>query len=177
VVAIFRRSTACRRTRRGGALRKFVLLLLEGEDVVDPFQDEEALEKAQAQGAVVERVPVDIIEDGDVWPIMVLAQTGTVQRKKTVASELGGNVVSDGNGANLKAAFASGEEGDGREPVLGGLKNGGCNPIALNVQLDWPGELVFADIVVLMTVNVMKDAETGKQARRDRIWSSRSTSE
>jgi hypothetical protein len=142
------------------------LLVLEGEDVVDPFQNEEALEKAQAEGAVVERVPVDRIEDGDVWPIVVLAQIGTVRRKATIAAELGGNMVSDRNGPNLKAAFASGEEGDSREPVRGGCQNGGCNPITFNVQLDRPGEVFFGDIVVLMTVNVMKDdrdGEAGKQ--------------
>jgi hypothetical protein len=44
------------------------------------------------------------------------------------------------------------------------LKNGGCNLIALNGQLDRPGELVFWDIVVLMTMDVMKgdrDREAG----------------
>jgi hypothetical protein len=54
-----------------------MMLLLEGEEIIYPFEDQQPFEKLQGPGASVEVGPVDEVKD--LWlPLMVAAQVSPV---------------------------------------------------------------------------------------------------
>jgi hypothetical protein len=69
--------TAGRRALRRRALLVPMLLLLEGEEIVNPFEDKQPFEEGQGPGASVEVGPVDEVKDLGL-PLMVTAQVSPV---------------------------------------------------------------------------------------------------
>jgi hypothetical protein len=73
MVTVFGRGATLRWTDGGRALQKLVLLLLEGKNIVYPFYHKKMFEEAQAEGAVVEGVPIKSVENSNIQPQMVFA--------------------------------------------------------------------------------------------------------
>jgi hypothetical protein len=73
IAGAFRGGTACRRTNGSGTLGEVILLLLEREKDIDPFQDEQMLKNTQGQGAVMKWIPVDGVKHRDFGPVVMPA--------------------------------------------------------------------------------------------------------
>jgi hypothetical protein len=86
----------------------------------------------------VKWLPVNGIKDGNGGPFVVSVKINLVFRETTEAAELGGNVVSNGDCPNLKAAEAGRKKGNGGKRMCSRVKEPSGDEIAVCVELGFP---------------------------------------
>jgi hypothetical protein len=155
VVTIFRRLATGRGTSWGRTLGELVLLLLKGEQIIDPFNDKKTLEEAEIQSTTVERLPGDRIED-IYRPSVVATKVWAIGGETAEASELGGEMMSNSSGADVESASTGRQEGDSGKWVDSCSKEAGSNLIALDIQTDFPGKVLLRSLVILVAGDMMK---------------------
>ena len=97
-----------------GAIFEEELLGLEGEEVIDPFDNEKALVEGSLEEGDMEMGPSDEVEDGRL-PVVVFAEVLSVVVEVAKVAKLGGEVVGDRVFSNGETHFAGGKEGNGGE--------------------------------------------------------------
>ena len=98
------RGTVC-----SGTSFEEMLLGLEGEEVIDPFDNEKALVEGSLEEGDMEIGPRDEVEDGR-RPVMVFAEVLSVVVEVAKVAKLGGEVVGDRVFPNGETHFAGGKE-------------------------------------------------------------------
>jgi hypothetical protein len=114
----------------------------------------------------VKGLPVDRIEDRDVRPVMMSAKVNLVGRKTAQATDLSWDMMSDGDGTDLKAANTSRKEGDRGKWYSARSKKVSGDSVAAYIQLDRPREINKRNVLVLVAEDMMECNRSGEASQR-----------
>jgi hypothetical protein len=113
----------------------------------------------------VKWLPIDGVKNRDIWPVMVPLEILLVLGKATKTADLSGEVMSDGNSANLEAARARREEGDGGKMVRCRSKEVGSYRVTAYIELDGPREVLEGDSFILVTKDMVERNRSRKGSK------------
>jgi hypothetical protein len=150
----FVRTAAGRRTRRGRPLAEFVLLVLEGQQVVDPFYQKQTLQEWNGKTARMEQLPGDKVIHWS-WPAMVTTEVLAVSTEPREGPELRGDVVGNSSGMDGEDGLAGGgEDGGGVQDCDGRVEMLGGDIVAFLVQPSRPTQRLDGVLFVLVAFHV-----------------------
>jgi hypothetical protein len=150
---IFVRTGAGKRSRRGRALSEFVLLVLEGQQVVDPFYQKQTLQEWNGKSASMEQLPGDKVICGS-RPAVVTTEILAVSGKACEGPELRGDAVCNSSGMDGEDGSTGGEDGGGVQDCDGGVEMLSGDVVAFLVQPSRPTQRPVGVFFSLMAFHV-----------------------
>jgi hypothetical protein len=138
-----------------------VLLVLQWDEIVEPFNNEETEEKREEAATGVQAWPVNHVEDGG-FPIVVFAQVQAVGLEASETVELRGDMVRDGSGVDGEWYPASGEDRGRAKYRSRGIKVSQGDDVTSLVELGCPTEWATGILCILVTFDVDEGWQSGK---------------
>jgi hypothetical protein len=118
-------------------LFKLVLLSLEGQNMIDPFDEEEAEGSRVSRKAGPQEVPINGVKDAG-SPVVVFREVGTLCQGGMELAELRGDVMCQGSTLHREGDQASWEEWYQRSWMLNAFEFISGQFITSDIQLCWP---------------------------------------